>query len=178
MIICIGGFPGSGRRRLTHDLSKALGFYIYPLGETKRKPSFKGLHKFIRPARGSPYPDGILIQIYKRIVADFPLVSKMYPDIIVKDHFHREIPREFFFAEAEKYFGPPIIVWVDASTEQSVARLRDVLTSKEKKLAARLAVMETTRRDYQPFTREIHTVDYTANAEAAVRHVLELVKKR
>jgi len=177
MIICIGGFPGSGRRRLTHDLSKALGFYIYPLRETKRKPSFKKLHKLIRPARGSPYPDGTLMEIYKRIVADLPLLSKMYPDIIIKDHFHRETPREFFFGEAEKYFGPPLIVWVEASAERSAARLRDVLAEK-KKLTARLAVMETMRRNYQPFTREVHTIDYMGDPEAAVKHVLELVKNR
>ena len=57
----------------------------------------------------------------------------MYPDIIVKDHFHREIPREFFFKTAEKYFGPAFIVWAGSSAEQSAVRLGDVTDEESKK---------------------------------------------
>ena len=178
MLICIGGFPGSRRKRLTHELSKALGFYIYPLRRTKHSLSLEGLHKLTRPARNVPYSDEMLVQVYRKVGEDFPLLSKMYPDIIVKDHFHREVPRELFFKVAEQYFGPPLIVWAESSEEQSAARLGGRLTGKQKKLASKLALEEAMRRDYQPFKREIHTVDYVSDPEAALKHVLDLLRRK
>ncbi|MSU73802.1 hypothetical protein EXS56_01550 [Candidatus Kaiserbacteria bacterium] len=177
MLICIGGFPGSGRNRFSHDLSKALGFYNHPLNEIKHSPSFKRIHGATRPSPVAPYSDDLLTQVYQEVASSFSVLSKMYPDIIMKDHFHREVPREVLFREAEKHFGPPLIVWTDASLEVSTGRLEEVLVEDKKKLARDLKLSQVMRADYQPFTREIYTVDYNSNPAAAVEQVLELVKK-
>lgn len=177
MLICVGGFPGSGRNRLSRDLSKALGFYNYPLSEIKHSPAFKRMHRGARASPVAPYSDDLLVRVYREAVSSFPVLSKMYPDIVMKDHFHREVPREFLFSEAKKYFGSPLIVWTDASFETSAARLEEVLVGRKKRLGRDLGLSEAMRADYQSFAREVHTVDYNNNPAGALEQVLELVKK-
>src|SRR4051812_42798305 len=113
MLICVGGFPGSGRSRLCKALSASLRFYEYPVPEVKHTLSIEYVHKITASRSSTPYSDELLLQVYKKIVADFQLLSKMHAGLIVSDVFYRNVPRELLFNESEKYFGNPLIVWAE-----------------------------------------------------------------
>ena len=175
MLICIGGFPGSGRNRLSEALASALDFHYFRLAPFKQHPLFMREHILLHKG-GTAYSDELLLRIYKHVVSHFRQLSKMYPDMIIKDHFMREVPREFLFTEAEKYFGPPLIIWTESSQEESTSRLHEVLDTKKRKLETRLKIQDDIRARFEPFTRPVHSVQYINNS-AALDQALNLVRE-
>jgi len=99
----------------------------------------------------------------------------MYPDMILKDHFTREVPREYFFREASSYFRNLLIVWVDTTLEESEQRLHTVLADQPKKLQNRLRLIREMNASFQPFTRPVSIVRYMEDPNAAVEKVLALI---
>lgn len=175
MLVCIGGFPGSGRNRLASDVLEATGWHYASFISIKRSLSVRRAHVLVRPSRGTPYSDELLNLTYKQILGEFPMLSKMYPDAIVGDNFSREAPRELFFKEAEKYFGRPMIIWADSSIEESEKRMKEVVTD-ARKLETRLKLSREMRQLFQPFTRPVLTVRYLDDSKAAVQKVVDSVK--
>lgn len=176
MLLCVAGFPGSGRNRLSEIVSREMGFAHESFRDLKHRDSIKKLHRTTN-VRGTPYADDILMQIYKEVVEEFPIRSRMYPDLIVRDHFCREAPREYLFKEAEKYFGDVHVVWVDATLEESEARLREVVVEQDR-FMRRVHLLHELHKLFQPFTRPVLSVSYYKNPEQAVRDTLEYIKKQ
>jgi len=175
MLVCIGGFPGSGRNRLAEDISKATNWHYQSLSPLKRAFSIRGIHTAVRPHKGTRYSDELMMLTYKHITGEFPILSRMYPDMILKDHFTREVPREYFFREASSYFRNLLIVWVDATLEESEQRLHTVLADQPKKLQNRLRLIREMNASFQPFTRPVSIVRYMEDPNAAVEKVLALI---
>lgn len=175
MLICIGGFPGSGAHFLAEELSRALGFYYFPLSELKRDPLIIREHR-LNPKRAPGFSDELLLRLYRQATSHFRLKSKLYPDTIIRDEFTREIPREVFFKEAEKYFGPPLVIWVDSSEEEEAPFLKMVLKAKPEILNIKLWLQRDARARFEPFTRPIHSLRYLNNP-AALDEALTLVRE-
>ena len=175
MLICIGGFPGSGVHYLADALSKKLNFHNFPLLELKQDPLLMQRHR----VEENIYPgfsDKILLQIYKKAATYFRMTSKMYPDIIIRDYFAREIPREFLFKEAEKYFGPPVVIWAASTSEEEVQTLHEALHEKDQaRLKVMLRLQSDIRARFEPFTRPVQEVRYVNNA-AVIDEVLTLIR--
>ena len=127
MLICLGGFLGSGRRILARKLAEKHQFHLYNIGSKK-------IHRHVFKKNGrvkevvlQPNTEKLRLFLYERIIEDFPRLSKMHPDTIVNDEFHRETPREYFLAEARKYFGTVVFIWIDSDEIHVRGRLRDMV---------------------------------------------------
>jgi hypothetical protein len=166
MSVCVGGFHGSGRNRLAAALSRALGDRYFSTEELAENPLFMQQHVLTRSEKETGFSDEILLRIYRKVAADFKLDSKMHPDMVIQDCFTREIPREFLFAEVDKYFGPPLIIWIDSTREEEIKRLHQMFSSNEKKLKSILALSADIRAHFQPFTRPVQTIHYWGNPNA------------
>ena len=175
MLICIGGFPGSGSHFLAEALSKTLGFHYFSLDHLKEHPLFMQEYMFTRTRRGSDFSDETLLRMYQEAASRFNLDSKMYPDMIIRDHFAREIPREYLFNEAEKNFGTPLIIWADSSKEEEILFLKEALQAKQEVLKRKLSIVGDIREHFQPFTRPVHSIHYVNNP-AALDEALALVR--
>ena len=175
MLICIGGFAGSGRNRIAKELAKVLGFHNFNLTRLKKQPLIRHEHRITHEKLFS-YSDELLLRIFRSAVSNFQQLSKMYPDMIVADYFTREIPREFLFNEAEKYFGPPLIIWMDSTEEESIVRLNELYGTKQNILKNKRLIQSNIRARFQPFTRSVHNIRYINNP-AAIDEALTLVRE-
>lgn len=127
MLICLGGFLGSGRRILARKLAERHRFHLYDIGSKKiRRHVFKKNGR-VKEVALQPNTEELRLFLYQRIIEDFPRVSKMYPDTIVNDEFHREMPREYFLSEARKYFDPVVFIWIDSDEIHAKGRLRHMV---------------------------------------------------
>ncbi len=121
MLVVLGGLLGSGAKTLANELAKQRGFYRYDIDRKKlRRPKFdqRGNFKILQPET-----DAQKLRIYESVFEEFSLLSKMYPDVVTDDAFHREAPREFFLSEARKYYDPVVFVWIESDEDSVKIRL-------------------------------------------------------
>ena len=181
MIILLGGFLGSGRRVLARKIAKRLGFYYYNI-ERKKLRAFKfNTNREVRHRTIQPRSDVERRRMYAQVVEEFPLLSKMYPDIVIDDAFHRAGPREYFFSEAKRYFRDMVFVWVDSDEkwvgERFVHMLKKkVIRSIEDARRRRLSA----KKRFQPFKDEPITFisGSIADREKDVEDLVQLVRTR
>lgn len=121
MLVVLGGLLGSGTRTLANELAMKYGLYRYEIDSKKLRKPVLGPHGNFTILQ--PNTDEERLRIYKNIFKDFPLLSKMYPDVIVDDVFHRKSPREYFLSEARKYYESVVFVWIDSDDESVKIRL-------------------------------------------------------
>jgi len=125
MIICLGGLLGDGRKQLANRLAMRFGLHHFDIDRKKlREFSLDGTGNF---KVLQPDTDEERLRVYDFALKEFSLLSKLHSTIIVDDTFHREIPREHFFSEARKYYGPVIFIWIESdeiSVGERLERLR------------------------------------------------------
>jgi hypothetical protein len=124
MLVVLGGLLGSGRRPLAEKLADKYGLYHYDIDGKKLwrpSPDKRGNFKVLQPST-----DAERLTIYRTALREFPLLSKMYPNAVVDESFHREIPRKYFLLEARKYYSPVIFVWVDCDPQWAVKHIEDM----------------------------------------------------
>lgn len=140
MLIVLGGLPGSGRQKLTDRLAQKTGFHRYDLDSKKLKvppPQPGAPVRTLNPRNATER-----VRLYKTALAEFPRLSKMHDNVVIDDLFHHRASREYFLAEAQKFFAPIIFVWVDAdevSAQKNIERMlaRGKITSIEDTLRIR-----------------------------------------
>ncbi|HEY4488211.1 MAG TPA: AAA family ATPase [Candidatus Paceibacterota bacterium] len=121
MIVFLGGFFGSGRESLADKLADTLGFFC--LDVYSRKDRWRALQGgVLREYVREPKHDADTLCIYERVVEEFPLLSRMYPDVVIHDSFHRRSPRTYLLDAAREHFGDPVFVWIEASDERAYER--------------------------------------------------------
>jgi hypothetical protein len=123
MLVCLGGFRGSGRKYLAKQLSKRHGLHYY---DTTTKKSHKLRFKrdgSVKQQLNNPATDEYRTHVYSRVLADFQLVSTMHSDVVLEETFHRNGPRNFFLTEAAKYFKPVIFIWIECDESLVVSHL-------------------------------------------------------
>lgn len=122
MLVVLGGLLGSGAKTLANELATKYRLHRYDIDGRK-------LRLFSMDNKGNfkvrqPNTDEETLKVYKNVFKDFPLLSKMYPDVVVDDTFHREAPREYFLSEARKYYNPVVFVWIDSDDASVRVRLK------------------------------------------------------
>lgn len=130
MILLLGGFLGSGRSMLARNVARRLNFHYYNIDQKK-------LHMLKFNARGEvgrrtvqPSTDAERQRVYARVIEELPLLTKMHPNIIVDDSFHRAAPREFFFSNVKTRFKDMLFVWIDSDDQWVEERFASMLEQK------------------------------------------------
>lgn len=127
MLILLGGFLGSGRKRLARQLAKTYGFHLYDTEAKKTHRSVFQEDGSVKDVVQRPRTNELRSLLYKTILDNLPVESKMYPDTIIEDSFHLKEPREFLIKEAAKYFAPIVFVWIDSDETHVEERLRRIV---------------------------------------------------
>lgn len=176
MLICLGGFFGSGRRILAHRLSARLGFHYYDLDAKKFHRYDITPNKTVRERIQQPNSDKERMRIYDNALKDFPLASKMYHDVILDDAFHRQEPREYFLKEARNYFDQVILVWVESDEASLEGRFiemkrRGLIRNVESAMRRR----KRAERNFQEFAVPPLTFRHTTSDDEATEALARLV---
>jgi len=158
MLVALGGLSGSGRKFLAQKLAEKYGFHYYDIGQKKARTGFFDAGNTFREQVFGPRNDKERTQMYERVVVDFPMLSKMYPNTVCESTFHRSVPRDYFFEEARKYFRPVIFVWIDSDGADAEARItgmaeRAAISS----LAEGLHRRDEAKKEFQPFSETVPT---------------------
>lgn len=178
MLICLGGFLGSGRKLLARIIAEKYGLHYYDIDAHK-------MHRLIVSTGGrgvrdvpvQPTTDEYRMQIYRNVLADFSRLAKMYPDIVVDDAFHRRLPRETFLKEARKYFGSVVFVWIDSDESHvmerlTVLRARRIIRSEKKALARR----EKAAQEFEPLKPDTRVFKCVLGDQAEGEALMSLVR--
>ena len=141
MIIFISGFIGSGQQLLAQRLADRLGFHYY----TKYKEDTDRFRSAFLSKNTKPfsYSDVARLHIFKRIVHELPLLSKIHKGLVIPIQLHRAEPRKFLI-EAAKRYRKTLVIWVDSSDEDAHARG----TLKGRQIFFR----KRSQQEFEPFT--------------------------
>ena len=85
MLICPGGFLGSGQRIFSRNLSECLGFYRYDLEPRKLHYHVRDRDGHVKEVRRNPSTGEERIFLCKQVLEDLSLISKMHRDVVVDD---------------------------------------------------------------------------------------------
>lgn len=152
MLICLGGFLGSGRSILAHRLADRSDVHYLDLEQKKFSTiTFENNQMQMRVVE--PNTDALRMQCYGRAAGEFPMLAKLYPHVVVHDAFHRAKSREYFFSEAKKSFPHVFFIWIDAPDISVTNRL---IYMKEKGIIKSIPAAQARRKktiqDFEPFT--------------------------
>jgi hypothetical protein len=124
MILFLGGLPGSGRKALANKLSAQYNVYHYELERFMPGTYVLNPHQELITKTRYPTSDVLMLRVYEKAAAEFPMLSKLHEHVVIDGTFHREKIRQYIFREAQKYFGSIAIIWIDRnSTPLSQKRL-------------------------------------------------------
>ena len=170
MLICLGGFIGSGRKRLAHKLAQKAGYFYYDMESIKPHQIGFDRRGLVRDIVIGPQTDRARMLVYRRVAASLPLLAKMHTDVVLEDSFHRKESREFLFTEAQKYFGKVVFVWIDGTEQMARQRVAHMIRAGKlhEPFAAVMKRRRMSQRHFQsfgdgvpifPFSGEIGSVD-------------------
>jgi predicted kinase len=173
MLIVFGGFPGSGRRKLAKEAAKRLGYHYYDIDQKKL---LRRIHtkEGVREWMAHPNSDDQRLLLNSKVVADFRMLSKMYVNVVLDDIFHRALPREEFFAKAQKYFGTLLFVWIELNDESAKERLcRRGPPYSERAVRRR----ELAQKEFQAFTVPVPIFSFAGSVDDAQGTFYEFIRK-
>lgn len=176
MLICLGGFLGSGRRILAKKLAAKLGYYYYDIDEKKLHDTRVSLVRRPKVKRIHPGTDEQQVALYDQVLREFPRLSKMYPNVVVQDSFHRAKPREYFFSAARRSFDRIVFVWVGSDekfVEDRLMHMREIgiIHNVHRTYARR----EREIAEFEPFSESPLTFNHTISSDDAAARLVELV---
>src|SRR5262245_12342986 len=125
MLIMLGGLKGSGKGELARAIAQTHGIHWYDITQHMMRLYPREQDATVQTHLVRIHNDDERIVLYKKVATDFPMLSKMYKDVIVSATFHRKQSTAYFLEEARKYFSPVIFIWVDADEEGINKRLDD-----------------------------------------------------
>lgn len=177
MLICLGGFLGSGRRILARRLSTRLKFYYYDTESKKLHRHTFNKSGHVREETQHSTTDKEQLFIYEKILKDFPLISKMHRDVVIDDSFHRAKPREYFLVEARKYFDTIVFVWIDSDEEHVANRFRLMqITGMTNGIRGALQRREREQKEFEPFESSPLTFHHALSNDKAAGRLIELIR--
>lgn len=124
MLVCLGGLFGSNRRLLALLLSKNRGFHYYDIRAKKLHRQIRDRSSNFREVVQVPTSDRERLHVYRRVIEDFSLISKMHRNVVIDDGFYRTAPRGYFMEAARQYFDRVVFVWVESSDEKALSRFK------------------------------------------------------
>lgn len=167
MLIVLGGLLGSGAKTLAGQLAMKSGLHHYDIDQKKLREPVLDPHGDFRILQ--PRTDKDRVKVYESVFKEFPLLSKMYTDVVVDDVFHRDVPREYFLSEARKYFDPVVFVWVESDEDSVKIRLeRMEKAGKVPSLAAAMRRRKTAQMKMQPLPPSAPVFSHRASGEEGI----------
>lgn len=125
MIIFVGGVIGAGKSSVAKGLAEHLSLQYYDVDEHKRAIYKKDPDYQHNMEHGIPFCEETRKKVFHKVVADFADLSHSHKHMVVDEALHKKKLREYLFKGADKYFGGYLIIWVKASEEVILARLRN-----------------------------------------------------
>jgi len=107
---------------MADKLAQTFGLHLYDIGRKKLRSPLLDRDGNFQVLRSRT--DKERLRIFGSVLREFPLLSKMYADVIVSDTFHRSVPREYFLSEARKYFNPVVFIWIESDESSVPHRLK------------------------------------------------------
>jgi hypothetical protein len=178
MLLVLGGFLGSGRKLLAQEFSQRTGFYYYDM-DAQLMSEYVLTEGVVRERKRRIRNNVVRLELLRRVLGEFKLLSKMHPDVVLDGSFHRKELREFFLREAGNYFDRVEFVWVESSDESAAARApqmvgKDMITTTEEAMRRR----DRAKRNFEPFATPLPTVVYEHGDKQAIDRLIELVQPR
>jgi hypothetical protein len=176
MIIFLGGFPGSGRRKFARELCRRYGVHRHHLSQYMlRRYSFdvegRCIERVIVPAS-----DSERLRVYKRATADFSMLSKLHKHVLIEDGFLRKEPREYLFREARTYFDAVAVVWIDADDTQALRIADDLRERGFAQPAARMLRRRARAQSlFEPFTDPVATFRTDESEEDSIARLWQFI---
>ncbi len=127
MLIVLGGLIGDGRWVLSRKLASQYKFHLYDINNKRMHRHVLEKSGEVRETIESPRTDEMRLLLYERVLEDFGKISKMYPDTIVQDWFHRIRPRSTFLRDAANYFDSVVFVWIESEERYLLPRLQHMV---------------------------------------------------
>ena len=177
MIILLGGFLGSGRGRLARALSKRHGFHYYDMNQKKPQYGFFDKKGRLKEKAQRPKSDAARMRMYKSVTADFPRLSKMYPDTIIQASFHRKQSREYLLEEARRYFDKVIFVWIESDgkhTEKNLLRMEK--RAKIRSIEQGKRRMKGMRKAFEAFQDTPHSFSFVVSGPKSAEHLWDRIR--
>jgi len=177
MLIALGGLWGSGRTMLARKLAQRLGFFYYDVEQKKISKYAFNKQGQVKEQVQQPNTDEMRLFVYKKILEDLPLLSKMYTGVVLDDSFHRAKPREYLFREAGKHFDPIRFVWIDSDEEHIADRL-EMMRLMGKIKSVRWALQNRARQEgeFEPPSPPPLTFHHALSNDKAAARLVELIR--
>ena len=103
----------TGRFALARLLAEEIGAYRFDVNAKKLARPRLSRYGALTAGIREPQNDDEQEMVYRKVLADLPLLVKMHDVIIVDDAFHRQRPRDAFIAGARQ-LDDVVFVWIDA----------------------------------------------------------------
>jgi predicted kinase len=177
MLVCLGGFPGSGSKALGQKISEIYGHVYFDMEQNKFR-RYQMKNGLMKTETVQPRTDAAQVLIYDRVVMQFPLIAKMHDVVIARDVFTRAVPRGHFLKQAAQYFDPVVFVWVTCDEESAVSRFEKmydmgVVKSVDDALRRRKRGMKI----FQEFSAPPLVYHNASSDEVGAREVMTLVNE-
>jgi hypothetical protein len=169
MLVVLGGISGTGRKALAREVAERLGAHYYDI-DAHRMTLYERHEGAIRERKQPVRTEELRLGMLKRVLDDFKLVSKMYPDTVVENNFHHAKPRGYFLAGAAEYFEPVVFVWVDVPDQEASGRFERMYERDATKVERAMRRRQRMKDRLEPFPpRTIVFVNDLPAAPAAER---------
>ena len=176
MLIILGGFLGTGRKSLARAFSERYGYHYYDMDQKRFRVYARMRDGTVRERLQRPHTDNARMHLCRRVLEDFPLLSKIYPDTVMSNAFHREKPRGYFLTQASQYSNPVIFMWIESSESLVSKRLADM---KERGMIASIwgakRRREKMRAEFEPFEQKPFIFEHGESDAASADRLWELV---
>ncbi|MDB5238659.1 MAG: hypothetical protein JWM46_929 [Candidatus Kaiserbacteria bacterium] len=175
MLIVLGGLLGSGRIYLANKLALTYGVYPYDLNSKKVPLPMFDTDGNVRTR--VPKNKQERLRVYDKVLEDLPFASKMHPNILIHDTFHRQMPREYFLEKAKEICSPVVFIWIEAGEEYVITNMnylhkRGVI----KDVDAALRYRELRKKKLQPCPPSVPRFHTTTMSATHVEDLWQLIQ--
>ncbi len=156
MLIILSGINGTGKGKLAKMLADRTGFHLYPVKQARQDPTVLRLHHLAGHTYEDPLEPSVRNILYKKIIEQFPLLSKMYPDVVMSGLFADTASRDHFFSEARKYFGEVVVVWIESSDQVADVRfMRADKVSGRRNISTSVRLRAAQAAQFEPYSGDV-----------------------
>ena len=175
MLICIGGFWGSGSRELEKKLIRK-GFHSIDISNYHEKRGFIDKDGLFRERAVPPKSDDDRMRLFRRLIEDFPRLSKMYPNIVIRATLHRSAPRRYLVSGARPYFDRVHLAWLSCSQEVRERRAREWISEETPRFGKKERRDEAAQSEFQDLDPSEHAVIFDTTDGVDLERFMQLLR--
>jgi gluconate kinase len=175
MVIFVAGLVGVGKSSIARRLAERLSIHYYDIDDVKKLiyPQDPDFERNIRD--GIPFKEETRLKVFQKVAADFSHLAQNHRHLVVDETLHLRRPRQVLFDAAKTYFGGYVIVWLRASEETILERLK----SKERKdhiLTDPLKMYRSFAKEFESFDESHIVCENNGSIEEATESLLSLIR--